>query len=190
MPTSTSDLSGKDWWQKHQAQYPNSRSLDDLDSGFQSRAEDFIESLRAAGASVTITSTRRNATRAFLMHYAWQVAYGEIAPADVPKRSGLTIEWDHGELEASKQGAMEMVKLFGMAHIAALTSNHIAGKAIDMEISWKGALVLTRPAPLLARIESLPRQGRGNRELHDIAATTFGVKKLRSDPPHWSYNGR
>lgn len=187
---STSDLSGKDWWHRNQRKYPNSQSVDDLDPGFRSRAEDFIGSLRDAGAVVAISSTRRNATRAFLMHYAWQVAYGEVLPADVPKRDGLTIEWDHGDVEASKQGAMDMVKLFNMAHRAALTSNHIAGKAIDMTISWDGALVLTRPAPLRARIESLPRTGRGNRELHEIGATTFGVRKLRSDPPHWSHNGK
>ena len=81
-----------------------------------------------------------------------------------------------------------MVKLFGMAHIASLTSNHIRGKAIDMNISWKDTLVITRPAPLLTRIESRPRTGQ-NRELHDIGAT-FGVRKLVSDPPHWSYNGK
>lgn len=185
----SSDLSGKDWWHRNQGKYPNSTSIDDLDPGFRSRVEDFISSLREAGATVKVNSTRRNATRAFLMHYAWQVAYGDIAPADVPKRGGLTIEWDHGDLEASKKGAMEMVHLFNMAHIAALSSNHIAGKAVDMDIAWDGTLVLTRPAPLLARIESAPRTGAGNRELHEIGGTTFGVKKLRSDPPHWSYNG-
>jgi hypothetical protein len=187
---SNADLSGKDWWHKNQAKYPNSQSVDDLDPGFRSSVEDFLSSLRTAGASVVISSTRRNATRAFLMHYSWQVAYGEIDPAEVPQRSGLTIEWDHGNVEKSKRGALEMVTLFNMAHIAALNSNHIAGKAIDMNISWNGTLVLTRPTPLLAKIESLPRTGRDNRELHDIGAATFGVRKLRSDPPHWSYNGK
>src|SRR5213592_3218249 len=100
--TSMSDLSGKDWWHAHQRQYPNSQSVGDLDPGFQSRVEDFIGSLREAGASVTISSTRRNATRAFLMHYAWQVAYGEIEAKDVPSHDGLTIEWDHGDPDKSK----------------------------------------------------------------------------------------
>ena len=31
---------------------------------------------------------------------------------------------------------------------------------------------------------------RQNRELHEIGGTVFGVRKLLSDPPHWSYNGR
>lgn len=123
------------------------------------------------------------------MHFSWKVAYGEVDPADVPKKSGLDLEWDHGELEKSREAAAEMVKLFGMAHIASLSSNHILGKAIDMNIFWKNTLVITRPAPLLKRIESRPRSGQ-NRELHELGASAFGVRKLVSDPPHWSSNGR
>jgi hypothetical protein len=184
-----SALSGKDWWRANQARYPNSREIDDLESGFRSKVEEFIRSLKSAGATVVVNSTRRNSIRAHLMHYSWKVAYGEIDPKDVPKPSGLAIEWDHGELETSRSAAEEMVQLFGMAHIASLTSNHIKGKAIDMNITWKDTLVLSKPAPLLARIESRPRTGQ-NRELHEIGATVFGVRKLASDPPHWSHNGR
>ncbi len=183
------NLSGRQWWRANQARFPNSTSIDDLEPGFRSNVERFIDSLRAAGASVTVSATRRNATRAALMHYSWKVAYGDIAPSDVPPISGVDIEWDHGDPAASRDAAMEMVKAFNMAHLAALTSNHIAGKAIDMTLSWKDVLEVTRPAPLLARIESSPRNG-DNRELQDLAATTFDVRKLRSDPPHWSYNGR
>lgn len=185
----TSNLSGKNWWRANQARYPNSRDIDDLEPGFRSRVEDFLISLKHAGATVTVASTRRNATRAHLMHYSWKVAYGEIDPKDVPKHGGLDIEWDHGDLKKSRKAAEEMVKLFNMAHIASLRSNHIRGKAIDMNIKWKGTLVISKPAPLLTRIESRPRTGR-NRELHDIGATVFGVRKLVSDPPHWSHNGK
>jgi hypothetical protein len=184
-----SNLSGKDWWRANQARYPNSQDIDDLEPGFRSNVEVFVGSLRDAGATVRVTSTRRNATRAFLMHYSWRLAYGDVDPGDIPKRAGLDIEWDHGDLDKSRQAAKEMVNLFGMVQIASLTSNHIRGKAIDMNISWKDTLVLTRPSPLLARIESSPRTGQ-NRELHEIAATTFSVRKLVSDRPHWSYNGR
>lgn len=65
----TSNLSGKDWWRANQARYPNSQEIDDLESGFRSRVEDFIGSLKHAGASVVVNSTRRNAIRAHLMHY-------------------------------------------------------------------------------------------------------------------------
>jgi hypothetical protein len=185
----SSNFSGKKWWRANQASYPNSRDIDDLEPGFRSRVEDFIGSLRHAEATVIVSSTRRNPIRAHLMHYSWKVAYGEITPSEVPKCSGLDIEWNHGDLKKSKQAAEEMVKLFGMAHIASLTSNHIRGKAIDMTIYWKNVLEMTKPAPLLTRIDSRPRTGL-NRELNEIGGTTFGVYKLRSDPPHWSYNGR
>jgi hypothetical protein len=184
----SSDLSGKEWWHANQANYPNSQDIDDLDVGFRSRVEDFIGSLREARATVVVSSTRRNAIRAHLMHYSWKIAYGELGPAEVPKIADLVIEWDHGDLQNSREAAKEMVKLFGMAHIASLSSNHIKGKAIDMTISWKGDLVLTRPAPLLAKLEGTPRSG-DNRELHEIGASVFGVRKLKTDPPHWSFNG-
>jgi len=185
----SSNLSGKDWWHANQARYPNSRKIDDLEASFRSDVERFINSLRNAGAIVVVSSTRRNAIRAHLMHYSWKIAHGTIDPRDVPKRSGLNIEWDHGNIEKSRKAAEEMVNLFGMAHIASLTSNHIRGKAIDMNISWKDRLVLTQPSPLFIKIESTPRTGR-NRELHKVGASVLGVRKLVSDPPHWSYNGR
>jgi hypothetical protein len=184
-----SNLSGKHWWHANQARYPNSQSIDDLEPGFRSKVESFVGSLRDAGATVVVGSTRRNAIRAHLMHYSWRVAHGEIDPKDVPARSGLEIEWNHGDVDKSRNAAQEMVNLFALVHIASLTSNHITGKAIDMNISGKGTLEMTRPAPLLTRISSSPRSGQ-NRELHEIGATVFGVRKLRSDPPHWSFNGR
>ena len=184
------NLSGRNWWVGNQGKYPNSRDVADLDVDFQSRVADFIRSLRDAGATIAISSTRRNAIRAHLMHFGWMVAYGEIEPKEVPRKTGLDIEWDHGEIDKSRAAAMEMVNLFNMAHIASLSSNHITGKAIDMSIIWKGELVLTRPAPLLLKIESTPRNGNANRELHDAGGQVFQVFKLRSDPPHWSFNGR
>lgn len=186
----SSSLSGKKWWQANQAKYPNSREVSDLEPGFRDRVESFIAVLRDAGAVVMVSSTLRNATRAHLMHYSWKVANGDLAPADVPKRAGLTIDWDHGDLDTSRAAAKEMVQLFGMAHIASLSSNHIKGKAIDMTISWKGTLALAVSAPTITQIESSPRSGDKNRELHEVGASAFGVYKLRSDPPHWSYNGK
>jgi hypothetical protein len=185
----TSNLSGKDWWHANQSRYPNSREIGDLEPGFRSNVERFVASLRQAGATVVVSSTRRNAIRAYLMHYSWKIVNGKIDPREVPKRNGLSIEWDHGNIQESRRAAEEMVNLFGMAHIASLTSNHIKGKAIDMTISWKDVLVVTQPAPLFAKIESSPRTGQ-NRKLHELGATVFDVRKLVSDPPHWSYNGR
>lgn len=186
---SESNLSGKAWWHANQAKYPNSKQVADLEPGFRDKVEAFIGTLREAGATVRISSTRRSATRAYLMHYSWAVAFAEVEPGAVPAHASVDIVWDHGDAELSRRAAMEMVKLFGLAVKASLTSNHIKGLAIDMDIAWKGALVLSRPPSLMARIESLPRSGL-NRQLHEIGDRYFGVKKLKSDPPHWSFNGR
>lgn len=183
----SNNLSGTRWWRANQSRYPNSRRLEDLEDTFKTKATQFVEAIRNAGANVSIGSTRRNRTRAHLMHYSWKVSRGQIAPADVPRISGLNIEWDHGDDEASRRAAAEMVRLFRMAFNASLTSNHIAGKAIDMTISWNGNLEIKTPNGYYT-ITTGPRHG-GNRELQRIGKQ-LGVIKLRSDPPHWSYNGR
>jgi len=72
--------------------------------------------------------------------------------------------------------------MFRDGRIAALNSNHIRGTAIDVTITWKGALELDQAG-------TPPRQDRDasacrpDRELHEIGATVFGVRKLASDPP-------
>lgn len=69
----------------------------------RSKVEDFVGSLRHAGASLVVSSTRRNPIRAHLMHYSWKIDYSELDPNDVPKRGGLDIEWDHGDVEKSRK---------------------------------------------------------------------------------------
>jgi hypothetical protein len=184
------NLSGRAWWQANQDRYPNSRRLEDLEPGFRTRIEGFIGALHGAGAAVRISSTLRNPIRAHLMHYSWKVAHGMIEPDQVPTLGGLDIAWDHGDADASKEAAMEMVRLFNMVHIAALRSNHTSGKAIDMDIGWKDKLVLRMPLACgVVEIGGRPRNGQ-NRELHLYGEQHYGVRKLRSDPPHWSINGR
>lgn len=190
MPAKT-NLSGASWWKLHQGKYPNSRDLASLDPGFRSDVARFIDVLRDGGASISIGSTLRHPSRAHLMHYAWKVAHGLIEPDRVPARAGVLIDWDHGDVKASRAAALEMVQAAHMAHIASLTSNHTRGTAIDMTISWKGTLMLKLPGSFnLWEIKDPPRNGSKNTELHRLGESLFGVKKLKSDPPHWSHNGR
>jgi hypothetical protein len=183
------NLSGKTWWKTNQAKYPNSRRIEDLESNFRGRVEKFIKTLKWDDAGVRVTSTRRNAIRAYLMRYSWDIANGNIKPSEVLKKAGVLIDWDHGDGKTSRKAARQMKNLFGIVHRPSLTSNHIFGKAIDMRITWKGDLWIKFPISFgLYEIKSRPRNGK-NKELHKIGAM-FGVKKLRSDSPHWSYNGR
>jgi hypothetical protein len=184
----TPPLSGAKWWHANQARFPNSAALADLASPFRENATAFVKALKDAGATVSIAATRRNRTRAALMHYSWRVAKSDLLPAKVPAIPGASIQWDHGDAARSRKGAQEMVDLFQIAYQPSLTSNHIDGNAIDMTIGWAGTIQVKdksgKPRPIAA-----PRNGADNRDLHAVGAT-YGVKKLLSDPPHWSDDGR
>lgn len=180
-------LSGADWWNANQAKYPNSATVADLIQPFRDNAAAFVKALKDAGASVTVSATRRNATRAHLMHYSWCVANGSVAPNKVPALPGLAIQWDHGDLARSKGGAKAMSDLFQIAFEPSLTSRHIEGRAIDMTIGWNGTIKV-KDKTGTPRDLSTPRSG-DNPDLQKIGAS-YGVIKLLSDPPHWSDDGR
>ncbi|MGW5723981.1 hypothetical protein ACWEVP_47995 [Amycolatopsis sp. NPDC003865] len=185
------NLSGGEWWKLHARDYPNSRSLDDLKPAFARSVRQFVDALRLGGASVSVSSTLRHPARAYLMHYSWKVAHGMIEAARVPRRGDVPIDWDHGDERVSRAAAMEMVQLANIVHIASLTSNHTRGTAIDMTIGWKGVLLLRIPGTArLWEIATAPRTGSGNAELHTVGADFFAVRKLKTDPPHWSLDGR
>lgn len=186
-PPAANRLSGAAWWHANQAKYQNSTSVDDLDAGFRANVQDFLAALKAAGAAVTIATTRRSKPRAYLMHHSWKIANGQEKAPQVPAEPGVDIAWDHGSDLKSQQAAKEMVNLFGMAHIASLTSNHIQGKAIDMTITWTGTLKIKDKAGKAVEIGA-PNKGADNTALHTVGAG-YGVKKLATDAPHWSVDG-
>lgn len=180
-------LSGARWFRANAARFPNSAAVSDLAPGFAVHVNDFLAALGSAGAHVSVSSTRRNATRAYLMHYAWKVANGTVKPADVPADPNADIDWDHGSDKASRAAAQEMVALFGIKYQPSLTSNHIKGEAIDMTITWTGPIAVTDAGGKDVEVDK-PRNGNDNDVLHTIGAS-YGVKKLSVDPPHWSSDG-
>src|SRR5262245_25718788 len=133
-PAEDPTLSGAKWWHANQAKYPNSRKVEDLADGFRENVQAFLDALKAAGANVTISSTRRSKERAYLMHWSWKLLRGEVVAKDIPAQAGVTIKWDHGDETKSRKAAQEMVDLFQIAYQPSLTSRHIEGKAIDMTI--------------------------------------------------------
>jgi len=70
----------------------------------------------------------------------------------------------------------------------ALASNHIAGHAIDMDITWAGTIHVKNklgentPVTFMSDVNA-------NTALHVLGAS-YGVLKLATDAPHWSHNGR
>ena len=86
-----------------------------------------------------------------------------------------------------------MIDGFGLAvppnstNAPALLSNHIRGKAIDMNISWTGTIKIKKKD---GTEESVLFMGNvnNNTKLHAVGAS-YGVKKLTTDAPHWSLDG-
>ena len=72
--------------------------------------------------------------------------------------------------------------------IAALNSQHTERLAIDMTISGRGTLAAPLQDRSVAQIDTQPCNG-GNAGLIAVGAGC-GVIKLRSEPPHWSADGR
>lgn len=184
------ESSGAAWVQR----FPTSTSLTDLDGGFRANATSFVGALRAAGASVEISATYRPKERAYLMHYAYEIAKNGFNPANVPEQEGIEICWEHRtaegnvDLQASKAAAQAMVNGYGMAHPAALVSRHTQRLAVDMTISWSGDLTINGADGTPVTIATAPRTGAGNSSLHSVGAG-YHVYKLASDPPHWSDDG-
>jgi len=172
------ELSGLVWV----GRFPTSKSTDTLTRQFKANVDAFIAALRAAGATVRISATHRPAERAYLMHYAWKIANGQIKPADVPEKEGVHIEWDHGSDQASINAAKAMVSAYGMKYPASLTSRHITRQAIDMTITgYSGRTV--------AKNNGEQTTLRTAADLHALGQS-YGVIKLVKDPPHWSTDGR
>ncbi|HEY4356513.1 MAG TPA: hypothetical protein VGN16_12250 [Acidobacteriaceae bacterium] len=195
-------VSGADWVK----QFPTSDQVNDLTTTFAANVRDFLKALDDAGATVTIAATRRPAQRAYMMHYSWMIAKGQIQPAKVPAYvpttdapDPLDIQWQHmtpdnkPDAAASKQGAVDMVNAFEISHLGvapALNSNHITGKAIDMNISWQGDLTITDAMGKAVVIKTTPRDGT-NAQLIIVGGTykVIHLLAVNKDKPHWSTNG-
>ena len=133
-----------------------------------------------------------NKKRAYLFHWSYKIVKGKAKASDADAMSGVDIEWDHGDDKASKKGAKEMTDGFGLdmtsTKAPALSSNHIAGNAMDIDISWTGTIKVKKKdgtevdVKYQANVDS-------NKELIAVGES-YGVKKLKGDPPHWSHDGK
>ena len=173
-------ISGPDWVR----QFPQSNSVDDLADSFRDNVNRFLSALSDAGATVSIAATLRPPERAYLMHYSFLIARGGADPSAVPAMPGVDIQWNHDEAKAAAEA---MVQAYDIVFRPALASRHTQGLAIDMDIAWQGALTIEYLHGATATIASLPRNG-GNSALQAVG-NSYGVKKLATDPPHWSSDG-
>jgi len=199
MPPTTNRIpSGRYWveWVKRYA--PTSNNVDDLDLQFRIGVTDFIKALRAAGAKVEVTHTKRTQQAAYLWHWAWKIALRRCAPKDAKPYSKSppvpNIQWDHGNLAKSIKGAREMVNGFMLSvpnqstRPPAEDSRHVLGKAIDMDITWTGTIKVRKKDGSVANIKSGGPID-NNKELIAVGES-YGVFKLAHDDVHWSDNGQ
>jgi hypothetical protein len=70
----------------------------------------------------------------------------------------------------------------------ALNSEHIAGNAVDMDITWEGTIKVKDKKNKEVEV-SFMRDANANGGLHSLGES-YGVKKLKNDAPHWSSSGR
>ena len=124
--------------------FPTRADIGGCVSPFRENLEAFIAALKKAGAAVTINATLRPPERAYLMRSCWLIAHGKD-PRTVEPMAGVDIDWVHRDgsgqpdLAKSRAVAQQMVKAYGIVAEPSLTSLHIKGLAVDMDISWSGA---------------------------------------------------
>lgn len=176
-PAPALELSGPSWVSR----FPTGRDTSSLVQPFRSHVQAFITALEAGGVYVRISATRRPAERAWLMRHSYDIVHGHIRPEDVPKHEGIPINWVHPTPEAGIEAAWAMVAAYELVARPSLSSLHISGEAIDMAIiGWQNRVVVNGQGQRV-KLESAE-------DLYQCGAS-FGVYKLRSDPPHWSVNG-
>jgi hypothetical protein len=186
-------MSGAFWVTWADTNAKNSTSVEDLVEPFRSNAKAFVKALTEAGASVHVGTTRRSDKRAYLFHWCWLIGLAKKNATEPNSLVGVDIEWDHGDAEQSQKGAREMIDGFGLVippgstNPPALDSNHISGKAIDMDIAWTGTMNITTKDGTTESVLFMPDVDHNTR-LHAVGAS-FGVIKLVTDAPHWSLDG-
>lgn len=166
---------------------------------FATSLQSFVDAIKPAGATVTISATYRPPERAYLMHWCWMITKKDKDPTKVPSHTGVNIQWDHLDADgkydsaASLTAAKAMVSSYGMQNLEvapALNSRHMMKLAVDMSMSWSGDLSINDKEGKAVVIKSEPRTGM-NANLKSVGAS-YGVLKFvggAADKPHWSDNG-
>ena len=176
----TGVLSGPQWV----GLFPASTSLDDLSAAFRSSVQDFVDAITAAGGTVNVISTLYSSERAYLMHWAWEIARGNITAEEVDEKhpmAGVSIQWNHGNDQVSIAAAQVMNDLYGNRYPPSLHSDSITGNAIDMTISVPVGKTIARKDGTLVTITTNTMTNPVN--LVPVGAS-YGVFHILGN--HWS----
>ncbi len=204
-------LSGKHWVEKADKDWPTSDQVDTLSEEFKPKVQAFLAVLDTNKVTYDISATRRPLQRSYLFKSCLDVAAGRVKPSEVPKETGVDINWDHGDDTKSKAAAQEMAKGFGLVGRAAHPTLHNTGDAIDMKMGF-GKVAKKDDKPIIKyklgdkevtrdlEIDDEATIGvsAANKEITNIegrelskAGADFGViRMIDDDIVHWSKNGR
>lgn len=164
----------------------NGQSLDQLEGNFRESAKSVIGGIQAAGGAVTITSTLRHPARAAVMYYA-RYLEKTAQVQDIFNQHGISVDgnWAGGQAACAA---------FGIgSNPVGLTSNHIYGHAVDMQItnlpasiSVGGTTVSTggNQGGYVSNANAL------NNALRNAGVASDFIWYGYGDDVHWSINGR
>ena len=205
-------LSGKHWKEIADKNWPNSTEIEKLSEAFKPKVQAFLKVLDDNKVTYEIQTTFRPGGRSYLFKYCLDVAAGKTKPSEVPKETGVDINWDHGDDAKSKAAADEMAKAFRLVGVAAHPTRHTTGDAIDLKLGF-GKLAKNKDGvPILtykvgdkevtreieiddeARIgETAAGKTIANIEGRELskAGDDFGLKRMiDNDIVHWSSDGK
>ena len=184
-------LSSGTWAWCNNSGYVNGQSLDQLEGDFKDKAKNIIGALRAAGVGVSVASTLRHPVRAAIMRYTFRYSREGVKDQkslDLMAKHGVTVTGD-------RKAATAAVAKFGIAYTPSVTSNHIYGHAVDMSLS---NLPAGKQIQLYGKTMTIQKGSASSKSTAESVRLNntlnyygiAGFKKMLSDKPHWSHNGR
>jgi hypothetical protein len=176
------------------------------DATFADRIDDLLTQLEAQGAEVYLASTTRYRERGYLMWGAFHLSRAkdqaelESRLAVVDARNAewgldVPIDWDGaGDWQATRDAARQMADTYDVVYATekgARSSNHYGAKAADLiAIDLPRRLTLTAPdgatRSFLLTADDESRDLSLTPRLIDWLEAHWGMRKLRSDYPHWT----
>lgn len=181
--------SGASWVDR----FPISDDPHHLDSEIRSLWTPFQSVMETAGADVEILATQKPPERAYLMYWAWRIAKEDYDPQQVPDMEGVNIRWWHGDLQASRNAAWQMVHGYDIGdhkEPPPRVSPYTEGQVIATRITWQGDLTLFRGDPTRELVITEGPHDATNEALIELAEIHFGLVHLLtvedSDEVHWT----
>ena len=210
-PAADGDVLGPEW----SARYPNPTEFEQHlaalrearpDSGFAQRVRSLLAQLEAQDVEVYITSAVRSRHRGYLMWGAFLLSRQsssagvdstlkklETTNADWGLHTPIT--WSHPDgWEATVESARQMADSYGVVYATesgARYSNHYGGQAVDfVALGLPRSLHLVAPDGAIETFDlSDPEESRDlslSATLIRWVEEHFGMKKLKTDYPHWT----